>query len=1194
MAKRTYVVDLHKTTFPFGQEYVDNKADPLGDGIYSNMNNAIQVIDLANAIPTPEGMASFFGANPLNLPPLGYSIEHAFIFRDQSNNNTLIALGNDGALFSLDGVTWDTTQATLPSNAIVGGIYKLTMADRLTETLVGYLPAILTITDTATLVADTIPVSLPMHIGATIVDTVSLSLLLTADPLTPLPAAYTATISYVYKTITHNLTIATTATTIDATYVEQPIANIPLPVKAAWSWCVLDRRLYIGREGASHILRMSLDGLTWELLVPNFVTITNVAGIFAARGRLGLWDIAGAIYTSSDIDPMDFTPSVSTLANVVTPTALQGRIISILGKPEGFVIYATSSILEAVYTGGSEVFRYLTVSDMQGVLSPLSCTAMATGDQYVITGDGVYLIRGGKLTEIDPRLSRYIQASTLFPRLDYLQNRYLAISFTPSIASMGSSNLNPGVATSLPGIPAIPGTASRTIKGFTVPDKIYSNSIPPINIPPINIPGYSLASINIPPVVVPDLWVPDIPGGSSYTVPDTIIPDIIVPPVTIPIPPTKQPQTPVPPVPPSQVLWVANTPHINIVAPTNVEASFPLYYNPAMYAIQRGAYATWYYGLAIGGTYYVAEISGNYLEHGYTTQSEAAAQAVTATSAAPRGIQPTTYNVSQSYVIVPHKGDILKNPGWVVIGALRYSELKEIGGTWKWSSDSVIGDPTPDLYTTGQTVSTVATGLKAGLDIASSTIATYWKAIGNWESEGYPGGALLSYSSGGFANATEANGRVNISYTTLAYIKPNYDNLFGNQLMPRVNYYVMQDALPTSTGNMFPTASIINTTQMYSNDTSSLRAMTMQVMTAIKKAYLAKYVMDNMLTYVPADGGGQGTLQFQYAVAGSSIWATVAFYIILMDGSRVLLPTDFNTTAQIGTGTGHAATNSTINITQTAPAPTTEVLPGFTIPGYTIPGYTIAAVTAIPGFLIPGYTVPAVKIINGSIPGYTIPGIIIPGSTVKYTVPGYTVPDIFIPGRAGVPAVPSLVIPASSFIAASGSISPYAPVYSRAIVYDERLQSWGSCDQPFLALFDFSPINARAINPITGDINTLYSFKNLASTIGIVNASGVLAICTKVNPTSFVEYGDLGFNRSGITRLLEVKATFTQDSGTLLEVYGSLDGTTLYLPMTASIASQNAICHLFKTLTGKWFRIRLVGEFELKHLEFSGESGGKR
>jgi len=54
------------------------------------------------------------------------------------------------------------------------------------------------------------------------------------------------------------------------------------------------------------------------------------------------------------IDPIDFTPSVSTLA-------------------DGFVVYATASILEATYVGGTEVFRYQLVSDSDGIASHLAC-----------------------------------------------------------------------------------------------------------------------------------------------------------------------------------------------------------------------------------------------------------------------------------------------------------------------------------------------------------------------------------------------------------------------------------------------------------------------------------------------------------------------------------------------------------------------------------------------------------------------------------------------------------------------------------------------------------------------------------------------------------------------------------------------------------------------------------------------------
>ena len=1209
MAKRTYVVDVHTVTFPFGQEYVDNKSEPLGQGVYSNVNNSIQVVDFANAIPTPEGMASFFGNTPLNLPALGVGAEHVFTYKDNRGNNTLIALGEYGAFFSQDGVTWDMSQATVPATTVTGGGYTFTITDKLTEPIVGELPATLTITDTTPVVPPAtapapvvIPIKLPMHVGTSAPSNVSLDVLLTADAATPLPTSYTATITYTYLTVTYNFVMNLGTNTIGAHYINWGSDIVPMPIKKAWSKCVLNRRLYVYREGAANILRMNLAGTAWEVLTPTFVTATNIAGIFSARGRLGLWDIAGAIYTSSDIDPMDFTPSVSTLANVVTPTALQGKIVSILGQPEGFMVYSTSSILEAIYTGGTEVFKYITVSDSQGVLSPLSCVAGMNGQQYVLTGEGVYLIKQGKLTPLDARLNRYVQTSTGFPRLDYLQNRYLAVSMSPAIPTRVVSKIDSYAPTTLPGIAATPGTPAKTFKGFTVPSKtMVLTDIPPIYVPArIVAPSYSQYAYTIPDIIIPPIVVPPIPAGQSYTAPDITVPAVHIPAVTKTITiPRKQgtgqyiPNTP--------VIWTVDIPLLNLTATPIPSASYPFKYEVRSYRLQAGSRIEAYNLIStVPGEvikYVTIYVAGGRQSVGGLSLSEANARAVFSTARPSWYYSPLGINGNAT---LPNFG----------LDPLRYT-IGSLVATWDEPDSVTVDSATPLVFSTGLTANGVDTAAPTGLEPAILDIVNYFKALSNWQTNGFPSGEILmdysSYGRGydhGYQPTTNAIGEVDTSWrvsnalyrsSTINTYVTMLNNLGITLQDTPIDFIVPAAVYPGaqySSNTPFSSSAILNNPQTFGSTSAELKRLTTTVMKAIKKAYLSKYIFDNGLTYIPQWGKQIGTLQYAYTSTGCKIWATIYFNIILRDGSTIQLPTDYNTTKLIGTGIGYTgptrtgtlgAKDKTITIT----------IPGLDLPAYTIPGYTIQGAKGIPGFTIPGYTIPGMNA-NGTIPGYTIPGAKIPGSSITYTRPGYTIPDIVIPAIPGLPAVPALTIPGGSFVAASGAAEPISTVYTRAVLYDEQLKSWGSCDQNFKALIDYSPINARSTNPITGYQETLYSYKNLAYVIGVLDDVGLVNLCTKGNPNSFIEIGDIGFSRSGFTKFLSAQASFTQESGSLLEIYGSRDGVTLYSPMTASVTSQNGVCMLYKVLIGKWFRARVSGEFELKHLEFSGEAGGKR
>jgi len=224
----------------------------------------------------------------------------------------------------------------------------------------------------------------------------------------------------------------------------------------------------------------------------------------------------------------------------------------------------------------------------------------------------------------------------------------------------------------------------------------------------------------------------------------------------------------------------------------------------------------------------------------------------------------------------------------------------------------------------------------------------------------------------------------------------------------------------------------LGATTSYPNTTAGLESMMIDVMNNVTDAYLAKYVGDNRL-----------------------------------DGTTVKLPTDFNTTNLIGTGSGHTGADVTYTYSTNTPVDKGIPLPAVTIPSFTIPGFTINKPTT--GLTIKGYTIAQYHTVNSQVLGYTIPSYLL--DTAGITVPGYTIPDLVIP------AVPSLdpgvtpVMPANSYIAATGNAEPVSPTYSKSILYDEALSSWGSCDVPFKLLMDYSPVNARSINPITADVS---------------------------------------------------------------------------------------------------------------------------
>jgi len=139
-----------------------------------------------------------------------------------------------------------------------------------------------------------------------------------------------------------------------------------------WTYAILKNRLYCYRNGqgaGTYILRLLANGTAWEQLTPTFANMAQIEGIFEARGRLGLWDTTGSIYTSSVTNPVDFTPSIQTRANVLKVDSVRGNIVLVLGYKDGFIIYSTASIILASYQGGTNNFKFSSITKEQGVLN---------------------------------------------------------------------------------------------------------------------------------------------------------------------------------------------------------------------------------------------------------------------------------------------------------------------------------------------------------------------------------------------------------------------------------------------------------------------------------------------------------------------------------------------------------------------------------------------------------------------------------------------------------------------------------------------------------------------------------------------------------------------------------------------------------------------------------------------------------
>ena len=235
----------------------------------------------------------------------------------------------------------------------------------------------------------------------------------------PYNAGAVATFTPNYQSV-NRLYISTTAT---------------IPTVNSWSYAVLKNTLYCYRQGLGYVLTLDLATGAWAHLTPTFINLAQMQGICAARGRMMAWDSTNSVYTSSALDPMDFTPSLKTRANVTKVDALVGNIVSVLPMEEGFVIYATGSIVLAKYVGGTTTYSYKLLTDREGVLNALAVTVGDPQTHFAYTGERLIEVSARGVRAISNELSAYAKQSLVTPRLDFLEGKYLAISLTPTTAN---------------------------------------------------------------------------------------------------------------------------------------------------------------------------------------------------------------------------------------------------------------------------------------------------------------------------------------------------------------------------------------------------------------------------------------------------------------------------------------------------------------------------------------------------------------------------------------------------------------------------------------------------------------------------------------------------------------------------------------------------------------------------------------
>ena len=188
-------------------------------------------------------------------------------------------------------------------------------------------------------------------------------------------------------------------------------------IYSQYTWCVIENSLYIYRQGSADVLKIK-DDLTYEVFVPSFLNMAGQMGIFKANGSLAFWDSENSTAWSNVFDLADFTPSVENQVGSTIFFGVQGRIVHVQDHGDGFVIYATKSIVGVTYSNTSTaVWDAGVVTSESGVAHQGAITTGTTNQEhFVYTSTGIMKI--GHYNA----LSRKYDSAPILPELfDYLK-----------------------------------------------------------------------------------------------------------------------------------------------------------------------------------------------------------------------------------------------------------------------------------------------------------------------------------------------------------------------------------------------------------------------------------------------------------------------------------------------------------------------------------------------------------------------------------------------------------------------------------------------------------------------------------------------------------------------------------------------------------------------------------------------------
>lgn len=900
--------------------------------------------------------------------------------------------------------------------------------------------------------------------------------------------------------------------------------------------------------------------------VPTFLNMAGQVGLFRADNRLGMWDSDGAVAWSSATYIEDFTPSAKTFAGITKFADVQGSIVNILGQGDGYVIYATKSIVRGVPLPSSpEKWRGQAITSDIGISFDTQVVASQPDDiHFCLTSAGMLMIKDGDSQYIITEVTDFLAKHNPLLSLSMIEGRYLFIHWSETFPS-----------------------SIYSVEGKVVEDST-SNGF--VLLPPV-----------YPEIGSEDWWESNVNGSNGTTQGslDTFEPIAGV------TSPTTEPLVPCYNLKVFESTWAdtAFSPNptgselLDSKITTGVTYLLEDFFTMPVVTVNSITEDTIAPG-DFAGQDLIDKIKLGFDSWQKQLDYQAAWEAANGSSmavdmfvsypATPPGWDGTPIVVpweeitldqnTHPYLVDPANIKIEANecrarlfvdPDSKAVMQAKFSGTEEYLGQWYVQ----FGDQhTHTLPVTGISPSLPTSYTESNWYVAvpaDNDIILAWKD------------AMLAEFGMGTYNPTAGtnyNGSLKANIYYVAYcLFYHEDRCIGGGAFADLAAIKALYASRASDNNPY----WVNTWKNY-----VLTAAVVQWLDSISLGIpYAGYFPDG-----PVSGLGSGAYYGPFTAPGfadtyfkSVEWANAAYSGITQTSIPVQVAyQNASLIGSFGTPEPHiqgyrlkGTITTTFEVQNNFPSDYTIIDMELSGWGYTPKGMSIFRKT------------------HKRVLGTTCP---MPTSAYSTTIPDTdnldpSVPEVLRPTTPNPPYQwdypTSLPFDPAYALYKKGSLAPYYPKYKGAVIYDTLLQKFGRYDAEHYVVYPLMPVNRadEAVAPV----------KDTGMFAGCVDSAKYATIFKPNTRQAFATWGKLGYYRLGMTRLSELRAYFAEPAYGQLIVEGSLNGSTIEpsLSVAVDLAGQyNAILPF--TSVAKWFNIRIEGQFNLTTLQINAEGRSRR